>query len=162
MREIALCYFSRLAEDIGQVEIREIVAKASRKNAIAGITGCLVVDGGFFAQVLEGPDDVVRAIVDRIAQDSRHHDMRIVWLDTISERAFQTWAMSGIDLAHAPDPHASSIRGLREDLHQFLEMTPDGSQRQFPEFFQHCLACLRDKILPEEIVIEAPSYLRAG
>lgn len=162
MREIALCYFSRVGPGIGPKEVRELVGAAARHNAAAGITGCLVVDSGFFAQVLEGEEAEVKALAERISRDPRHHDMRIVWLDGIEDRAFGDWSMGGLDLDRATDPDAPVMRSLRRDLHRFLESTPEGSQKQFPEFFRHCVACLRDEILPEQIVIEPPGFLRAG
>lgn len=162
MREVALCYFSRLDPSLGSRGVREIIDSSARNNAIEGITGCLVIDGGFFAQVLEGPEDRIRTLAERISRDPRHHDMRIVWLDGIEERAFDDWFMGGIDLTRDTDPDSPVMRSLRQDLHRFLRTTPDGSQAQFPEFFRHCVACLRDRVLPEEIVIEPPSWLRAG
>jgi hypothetical protein len=46
-------------------EIDAILERAQRNNALAGVTGALIFNGGIFAQVLEGPMDGVEEIFDR-------------------------------------------------------------------------------------------------
>jgi hypothetical protein len=162
MSDIALCYFSRLSEGVEGADVRSIVRVSARRNRAAGITGCLVADGGFFAQVLEGPDAAVRECFERIARDPRHRDVRVVWLEPIEARAFPDWSMGGLALDDVVAVDDATVRSLRRDLHRFMDVTADGSQSQYPEFFRHCVACLRDRVLPERIVIEPPSFLRAG
>jgi hypothetical protein len=94
---LSLIYVSvALVPAEAQEEVDALVDAAVRYNLSVGITGALVLAGGRFAQVLEGPDAEVRALMGRIAVDSRHRDVRIVRSAYQSERRFPHWGMTQI------------------------------------------------------------------
>lgn len=158
---IALCYASRAAPGVGSAALREIVEQSGPRNRADGITGCLVFEGGLFAQVLEGPEKQVHECARRIASDPRHSDLRVIWDQAIDERAFTDWTMGGVDLSDRA-AEGGSLHALRLDLRRFLEDTTTGSHVHFPEFFQHCVAVLREEAHREEIVVQPPGFMFAS
>lgn len=158
---IALCYASRAATGVGSRELREIVELAGPRNRAAGITGCLVLDGGLFAQVLEGPEAAVHDCAQRIVRDPRHSDLRVVWEAPIEAPVFPDWTMGGVDLSDRA-AGGGGLDTLRLDLRRFLEETTVGSHFHFPEFFQHCVAVLREEAHHENIVVQPPGFMYAS
>jgi hypothetical protein len=75
-------------------EIAGILATSRINNARAGITGALIVNSGFFAQVLEGPRSAVEKLFETIQQDHRHSDVQVLLASPITVRAFPNWAMA--------------------------------------------------------------------
>jgi hypothetical protein len=59
-------------------ELRGILATARRCNKENDITGALLFTASGFAQVLEGPRDVVERTFERISTDPRHADVRTI------------------------------------------------------------------------------------
>jgi hypothetical protein len=84
------------------MSVREIVREARNKNEKREITGLLVFDGLRFCQYLEGPEDAVYSLSERIRQDNRHIEFAIKEHGPLqSERRF-SWAM-GYALCDEPD-----------------------------------------------------------
>ncbi|MEJ1935248.1 BLUF domain-containing protein, partial [Nostoc sp. NIES-2111] len=63
--------------------------------ARAGITGHLICDEGWFAQILEGPETAVKDLVGRIARDPRHSEMTVLSeRRLLADRTFPRWSMA--------------------------------------------------------------------
>jgi hypothetical protein len=77
-------------------EIREILDAAREANARRGVTGALLVKDGCFAQVLEGPAEVVEDLFGRIRVDPRHYDVVRLLTSVVPERQFPDWSMGFI------------------------------------------------------------------
>lgn len=75
-------------------QLREICARSGERNARAGISSIATVHRGRFAQVLEGPEDAVRALLRRIMGDPRHHSFTILADGPIVARRYSDWAMA--------------------------------------------------------------------
>lgn len=87
-----LLYTSNTSRDVTQTVLDDILAASRRNNARDGVSGMLLyVDGGFM-QVLEGEDEAVGAVYDRIAKDKRHWNAHVL-LDRKAPRAFADWSM---------------------------------------------------------------------
>lgn len=104
-----LAYISR-NEIIGdeasiRAEIEQILASARAKNQNYQITGALMFNAGYFAQILEGAHDEIQAIFERIQYDARHSQVIILSFEPISERVFTQWSMGYI----GTDSAASSL-----------------------------------------------------
>jgi hypothetical protein len=74
-------------------ELKQILASAIRSNSENGLTGGLVFNRKFFAQVLEGEDVAVMQTLARIYKDRRHSDIAIAGKMVVSERLFGAWSM---------------------------------------------------------------------
>ena len=78
-------------------DLRDILRTARSFNRGVGIGGALLFNGGLFAQVLEGDQDEVRALMRRIARDVRHSHVTIVEEGWVARRAFPDWTMAFAD-----------------------------------------------------------------
>ncbi len=87
------------------VEINHILSASRRNNAKVDVTGALLFNTVFFAQVLEGPLSGVEKIFEQIQRDLRHSDLIVLDSGVIEVRNFPVWSMAfaGAD-AEAPDP----------------------------------------------------------
>ena len=74
-------------------EMDTIRDSARRRNATANVTGALLFSASGFAQVLEGPREVVEATFDRISCDPRHTDVTVLSFTPALRRSFPAWAM---------------------------------------------------------------------
>ena len=62
-----VAYASSASTDFSPEELTDLLAVSRARNAAAGVTGLLVYKGGNFLQALEGPEDAVRATMQRIS-----------------------------------------------------------------------------------------------
>ncbi|MBE9608515.1 BLUF domain-containing protein [Chitinilyticum piscinae] len=89
----AVVYTSQ-ADEFWTEEMRmQLMRDCQLSNAALGITGLLTYQNRLFRQYLEGPEPVVRALFQRIQRDRRHHDVKLLWDELISERRFPDWMM---------------------------------------------------------------------
>jgi len=92
-----LIYYSRniIRPEKGPVtdQLRAILDQCRRNNPPLGITGAMIFDGAYFAQVLEGDRKAVTELFCRIANDPRNTDPVILEATAISERRFTDWMM---------------------------------------------------------------------
>jgi hypothetical protein len=89
-------------------EIKAILGTARRYNKEANVTGALLFTASGFAQVLEGPRDVVERTFERISADPRHADVTMLCFTPTERRSFPDWSMgfSGQPSPGAQDPLA--------------------------------------------------------
>jgi hypothetical protein len=94
--ECSLLYVSRatLAAERLDAAADDIVALSRAYNASAGITGGLVLAGGYFAQLLEGPTEAVKTLMERINRDPRHEEVSVLRIAARSKRQFPDWSMA--------------------------------------------------------------------
>lgn len=94
-------------------EINKILRTAQTANAAVGVTGLLVFNKGYFAQVLEGNCQAVEEIFERIQNDNRHAAIVVLEFKPVSERLFARWSMGfvGNDTATAAVFKAFQIDG---------------------------------------------------
>jgi hypothetical protein len=89
-------------------EIRAILGSARRCNKEDNVTGALLFTASGFAQVLEGPREVVERTFERISADPRHADVTVLCFTPTERRRFPDWSMgfSGQPSPGADDPLA--------------------------------------------------------
>lgn len=92
-----LLYFSTASADVTQADVDRIVQAASDANAQTEISGALAYNGRNFCQVLEGPDEQVSALMQRIEADNRHSGIKILDEKPITNRYFADWTMVAVD-----------------------------------------------------------------
>jgi hypothetical protein len=100
MTEIRLAYESRARLASEAPDIRAIETASLGNNARLGVTGALYFDGAQFFQVLEGPQNAVAILYDRIRKDPRHDQVALVCRHPIAHRMFGLWSMkivNGLD-----------------------------------------------------------------
>lgn len=122
LQEILYC--SVLSPDEPPRVVGQIVAQARARNSQRGITGLLIFDGSRFCQHLEGPADAVDALMRRIAHDSRHSDVRVLYSGQRTDRRYKRFDL-GFAQSEDPDDMAGvhELRGA-EALERFLALRP--------------------------------------
>ncbi|WP_310396746.1 BLUF domain-containing protein [Hymenobacter sp.] len=120
-------YRSRATRPFNENQLQQLIEKSRRHNAEHGITGLLLYSESRFVQVLEGPQDAVRAVYARVQQDSRHTQVVTVSEGPTPVRRFAEWSMG---LGHAAGP--AVVRALETVVTQEIEpgTLPDDSLLQ--------------------------------
>ena len=70
-----------------------IARNAPKSNSAEGVTGLLVCFNANFLQVLEGENEMVDQVLNRIRRSSKHRNIRILLDEEITSREFGSWSM---------------------------------------------------------------------
>ena len=115
-----LLYRSRAVPGLLAADLNQIIATSQGRNADLGITGLLLhgrLDAvptapGEFVQWIEGPEEAVEVLFERIEQDSRHREVEVLTRGpgvgmvqgalSPDGRLFPGWAMGLVRLADLP------------------------------------------------------------
>jgi hypothetical protein len=89
-------------------EVAAIQRNASEHNQRVGLMGALVASSSRFAQVLEGPRDVLERIFERICRDDRHDDVLVTSFAPIDTPAFADFQLITIAFDDAAAPEGDS------------------------------------------------------
>lgn len=87
-----------------------ILLDARRCNKRDGITGALICRADIYVQMLEGPEAQVIRALERIRQDDRHANVRVLASGPVDHRMFGAW-----DMLHDP---AQSWLWSRDEIGQ--------------------------------------------
>ena len=92
---IELCYSSTAVSRMQDTALQALKSQSQKSNLEHAITGLLAYDHKTrrFFQVLEGPENNVRRLMNRIINDKRHEDIKILFVTRISSRVFGQWSM---------------------------------------------------------------------
>ena len=93
MRLKTLTYTSRARLDLGEDELGDIHQSARHLNALDGITGLLLFDGTRFLQIVEGSENAVDNLVERLRMDPRHSAFELRDERFVDRRSFADWSM---------------------------------------------------------------------
>ena len=91
-------YASRSLKPLPTALLDEVLEQSRRNNPRHGITGLLCFTSDMFVQVIEGGRDEVCELFNRIVRDDRHHQVRLLTYEEISERKFGSWTMGQVDM----------------------------------------------------------------
>ena len=94
---IRLIYSSASVEPLTPAMVGALLTRSRERNEAVGISGLLVVMNDDFMQVLEGEDEVVDALFERIRSDQRHCSLTLLSREIISHPAFAGWSKAFID-----------------------------------------------------------------
>ena len=119
MDMISLIYVSSAAQPFSDQELVDLLEVCNRKNRLVRVTGMLLYKDGNFMQILEGPEDAVRALYSRIEIDPRHRGAIKLLDETIAERDFKNWSMGFRNL--------NLRRDAPEGFSQFMQPLEGGS-----------------------------------
>lgn len=93
-------YISEFAESLSPDDVEEITRVSAANNARDGITGMLMASGQLFFQLIEGPDEAVDALYNRILGDRRHKNVMVLGDERGDlQRQCPDWAMRKADLS---------------------------------------------------------------
>lgn len=92
MHQIA--YVSKATNKITIGEIPVLMETSRRNNLANNITGILLVEWPYFLQVVEGSKDDVINLLNKLYDDDRHQELKVIYERSFSdEREFARWQM---------------------------------------------------------------------
>ena len=109
-----MVYISRVARDFGEVELGRVLRVSRSRNRRDGITGMLIYSDILVLQILEGPEENVRACYNRIRLDPRHSSIDVIDERRVDDRAFSDWTMGLGDPRTLGALHGASLYSLVE------------------------------------------------
>ena len=87
-------YTSTAIQPMPKSKLYKILVDSRVSNNLADVTGLLVYVDGTFLQVLEGEQEMVSALLEKISKDSRHTDVKVVYKTDVNRRTFNGWQMA--------------------------------------------------------------------
>ena len=78
--------------------LNDIAEVANKLNKIDNITGILCYGNGYFFQYVEGSEQALTNLKNRLLMDDRHKDLKILDFSAIDKRRFQGWTLRSITL----------------------------------------------------------------
>ena len=99
-----------------EAQIRQILEVAHTNNPSKNITGALLYSGGYFCQVIEGPEEALEELFDSIQMDDRHGEVTVLHFEPIEERGFDEWAMAFAGVEETMRFDIQSIKGSKDEL----------------------------------------------
>lgn len=82
------------APEHAQREVAQILDASRRNNPHDGVTGALLFSSDGFAQALEGTQDAVQKVFERIQTDPRHAKTVVLAAGRTDRRQFAEWSMA--------------------------------------------------------------------
>jgi hypothetical protein len=111
----SLTYVSRARITAGGDSVlQDICTGAATFNEQVGVTGALIYTDQHFGQVIEGSNEALERVMERILNDSRHEHIRVLRRSPIASRLFSLWAMAYVEGGNSLDSVIS--KGLGSDL----------------------------------------------
>ena len=78
--------------------LNDIAEIAIKHNKVDNITGILCYGNGYFFQYVEGSEQALTNLKNRLLVDDRHKDLKILDFSVLSERHFSNWSLRSITL----------------------------------------------------------------
>lgn len=108
---IQFTYVSHVSEPLSSKQLLALLLECRTNNAKQGITGMLIYGNGTFLQTLEGDEDVIDPLMDKISKDGRHEDIRLLTRHPIESRQYADWNMG---FAQVTDEALKNVDGLKD------------------------------------------------
>ncbi|TSE03595.1 BLUF domain-containing protein [Aquimarina algiphila] len=89
-----ISYVSTVNPDISNSDISELMDYVSSHNNAINITGILIYSEGNFFQILEGKEELVKMMFERIKKDSRHYNIIKMLYKEIKKTSFTEYHSS--------------------------------------------------------------------
>jgi hypothetical protein len=113
------------APSLPREEVEAILATSARNNRARGITGFLLFNGRNFLQLLEGEEQAVAELMERIIADPRHSGVSLLDRRSIASRACPDWAMKRVMIAESIETRRAMLeaelpKGLDPELRKII------------------------------------------
>ncbi|WP_167772995.1 BLUF domain-containing protein [Ramlibacter humi] len=119
-----------LIADSVYAQMERIRSSALRHNQPLGVSTALLHQSGWFLQWKEGPGEVLRALMERVARDARHHALRIVHASRGPRLLDGPWSMAIVQCDDAPEAFAQRVALLRRRHEDGCQDEPPAVWRQ--------------------------------
>ncbi|PZO82796.1 MAG: hypothetical protein DI626_09690 [Micavibrio aeruginosavorus] len=117
-----IAYTSDITDKDADVQrtLSEIVRVGKYENQRIAVTGVLFYVEGKFLQIIEGPRDSIKALMDKIAKDPRHKNMNILIDTKVDSRGFASWSMESFELRAGKIFDFITLKQLTESFEKAL------------------------------------------
>jgi hypothetical protein len=136
-------------------EMERIRASALKHNEPVGIATALLHQSGWFVQWKEGPGAALQKIMDKVASDVRHFDLRIVHRSRGPRLLAGPWSMAIVQCNETPAEMEMRVQFLKRQVDTGLQFSPPAvwrrlstpmkhpgaAHQQDPDAFQRVLVC---------------------
>ncbi len=130
-----IMYISTTTRKLTDQEVEEIGRKSTVNNAKVGVTGVLLSANEFFFQILEGEEQDVEGVMERIRRDPRHQGLLILKAEyEVTGRLFGNWSMNTVRLDGMSDMLMQAVRIMLENItetHRIIERYTQPAVLQF-------------------------------
>lgn len=106
---LQLIYASAATVEFSTADLQQLLKLARENNESLGVSGMLVFHEGSFLQILEGEEEVVVALYNKIEEDDRHSNVLMLLRTEIDERSFGDWKMGFCDASQKANPKDSGF-----------------------------------------------------
>lgn len=96
----AIIYNSKALAQFNDLKLGELAESFAAKNSDLNVTGYLCYQQGRFFQYIEGKDETVSALMNRIVADDRHTVTRSYEQENLYTRRFPSWSMNFLQKQH--------------------------------------------------------------
>lgn len=90
---LQMIYTSVATVEFSEDDLNALLFKSRKNNEKSDITGMLLYEDGTFLQIIEGPDDALRQLIEKIEKDPRHERIITISQRAIPKREFEQWRM---------------------------------------------------------------------
>lgn len=105
-----LSYISEQSHILKDSDLQVLLTNCRKNNTENGISGLLISYQGSFIQFIEGDEEIIDQLFDRIKEDPRHHSVTELASGYEEERQFNEWSMAFKKL---DENEAENILGYR-------------------------------------------------
>jgi hypothetical protein len=92
-----LIYASTPDESVTLSSVQFILTNAIVANGTKRVSGMLVYNGKYFLQCIEGSDEAIDELFEKIKVDGRHANLKLIGTIDIEKRDFEAWNMGYVN-----------------------------------------------------------------
>lgn len=133
MSYVQLVYESLASGSLVEADVLDILRKSQVRNNQVGISGILFFHGHRFLQFIEGPASEVERLFDRINEDPRHREIRVLTRAESERLLMPTWAMAYTSPTVDQIPAGDSFTLRRREALAICELLPGHIAKPFLE-----------------------------
>lgn len=111
---IRLIYMSTAKHLFSAKELEELLDKSVENNKKIDVTGLLITKGKTFLQCIEGEEDDVIGLYEKIKKDDRHSNVIDLIEEECEDRLFPQWSMGFISIKDLSLIESEKIKELEE------------------------------------------------
>jgi hypothetical protein len=111
---LRILYSSKTHDRLSETDLTKLLLQSRENNLRVNVNGILCYNHTDFIQVLEGPENTVINLYQKILNDDRHHECKLINISLSNKYIFKNWSMGYIDISHG------DMRLLREELPEKL------------------------------------------
>ena len=106
---VQLVYVSLSSKDLSEQSLTDLLVEIREKNKRQDVTGMLLYHNSSFIQVIEGEQDTIDQLFDKLKKDQRHKNILVLLEHKIDQRSFPNWSMG---FQEVDDEDAKGLEGF--------------------------------------------------